>query len=448
VKALLPELAVRLGLDRAVSYALLARSWRALAGLISILLIAKFLSPEAQGYFYTFQSLIALQAFLELGLFLVVVNVTSHEWSKLQLNEEGIIVGDAGALSRLVSFGHKLASWYAVAALGFVVLVAPIGVLFLAQKGTGEGWLAPWIVCVLLQGLLLWTLPFQGLLEGCNQVVAVQRFQLWQGILANMVLWLSLAAGAGLWSVAAFTGTQAAATVYWLAVQQRSFFLPFWQPVSGPPIDWKLEVWPMQWRLAMQGAVNYFIYSLYTPVIFHYHGAVEAGRFGMTWQVFNAFQSFGLAWLQMRVPRFGMLIARRDFMALDSLWHRATLLAIGVFALGMGVFLLSQLALERVGLEVARRVLGPEITFLLLAGGLMAMWVQCAAAYWRAHKTEPLGYSAAIPGLINGVLVWWLGRRYGATGAVTAYLVMLAVMSVPLSLYLRQKVRREHRANL
>ena len=212
------DLAGRLGIDRAVFYALLARGWRAVGGLISILLIAKFLTPETQGYYYTFQSLIALQVFVELGLVVVVISVTSHEWAKLQLNEEGVIIGDLGALSRLVSFGRKLASWYAVAAVVFVLLVAPAGALFLAKKGGVEGWLGPWIFAVLFQAMLLWTAPFQALFEGCNQVVAIQRFQLWQGILANVVLWICLASGAGLWSVAALIGIQAAITMYYLGI--------------------------------------------------------------------------------------------------------------------------------------------------------------------------------------------------------------------------------------
>jgi len=436
----------RLGIDQGVFYALLARGWRAIGGLISILLIAKFLTPETQGYYYTFQSLIALQVFVELGLAVVVISVTSHEWAKLQLNEEGVIIGDPEALSRLVSFGRKLASWYAVAAAVFVLVVASAGAMFLAVKGSVDGWLAPWLLAVLFQGMLLWTVPFQALFEGCNQVVAIQRFQFFQSILANVVLWMCLAAGVGLWSVAALIGTQAAITMYYLGVLQRSFFLPFWYPPRGPRIDWTIEIWPMQWRLAVQGVVNYFVYSLYTPVVFYYHGAVAAGRFGMTWQVFTMLQVLGLAWVQTRVPRFGMLVAQRDFAALDILWRHTTLLAIGVFALGMVAFLLFQLILNQFDIEFGRRLLGTEMTVLLLPTGLFAMWVQCAASYWRAHKAEPLGFSAAIPGLINGALVWWWGSSYGAPGAIAAYLIMLAIISMPLSLYLKHKVTRDYRA--
>lgn len=443
--AYLARLGTTLGIDQAVVYALLSRGWRAIGGLVSILLIAKFLTPETQGYFYTFQSLIALQVFVELGLVVVVVNVSSHEWVRLRLNEAGSIVGDDDALSRLVSFGRKLASWYGGAAVLFVLLVAPGGAWFLAQRESPADWLAPWLVTVVFQGALLWATPFQALFEGCNQVVASQRFQLWQGILANVALWFCLASGAGLWSVAVLTGTQAVCTLYYLGVLQRSFFLPFLQQPRGQQIDWKHEVWPMQWRLAVQGIVNYFVYSMYTPVIFHYHGSVEAGRFGMTWQVFSVLQTVGLAWVQTRVPRFGMLTAQGNFEGLDRLWRQTVLMAIVVFALGMGAFLLCQTLLAHFDFEIGGRFLTIQVSMLLLPTGVLALWVQCAALYWRAHKAEPLGFSAAIPGLINGALVWWWAKNYGAAGGIVAYLVMLAIISAPLSLYLKRKVAHAYR---
>ncbi len=45
-----------LGLDRAIAFTILARGWSSAAGLVTVALIARFLSPAEQGYYYTFGS--------------------------------------------------------------------------------------------------------------------------------------------------------------------------------------------------------------------------------------------------------------------------------------------------------------------------------------------------------------------------------------------------------
>src|SRR4051812_22559277 len=61
------------GIDRPVLHTLLGRGWSLVAGPVTLLLITRFLSPEQQGYFYTFGSLAALNVFFELGLSYVLM---------------------------------------------------------------------------------------------------------------------------------------------------------------------------------------------------------------------------------------------------------------------------------------------------------------------------------------------------------------------------------------
>lgn len=54
-----------LEVDRAVVFSVLTSFWRVAAGLVSMVLIARFFPPEIQGFYYTFWSLLALQSFVE-----------------------------------------------------------------------------------------------------------------------------------------------------------------------------------------------------------------------------------------------------------------------------------------------------------------------------------------------------------------------------------------------
>ncbi len=411
--------------DRAVLFALLVRVWGMASGPVTLLIVARSFTPEVQGYYYTFGSLLALQTFVELSFFIVIINVASHEWASLSIDRDGRIVGDQRALSRLVSLGRLVFKWYSVISAVFVLGVGTAGVVFFSQRPTTIEWQLPWITLVVLTGLLLWTLPFNSLLEGCNQVATVNKFRLTQSMLGTMTLWITIWAGGGLWATVVSAGAALSRDLFLLLVQYRRFFEPFFKTAITARIRWRTEIWPMQWRLGMSGMVNYFAFSLFVPVMFQYQGPTVAGQMGMTWQVVVALQGLAMAWVSPRVPRFGMLIAHKDYRGLDRFWLRSSLTSLAVYCSGAGVVWLLVLALGIMQLPLAERVLAPLPTALfLLAAGIMQV-SQCETAYLRAHRQEPIMPVSVTSGLAIGVMVWQLGSRFGPIGAASAYLGVL-----------------------
>ncbi len=90
-----------LGLDRAISFTVMARFWLGFAGIVTVVLIARFLSPSEQGYYYTFYSMVALQIVFELGFSFVILQLAAHERASLTFLPGGRIEGDQVAHSRL-----------------------------------------------------------------------------------------------------------------------------------------------------------------------------------------------------------------------------------------------------------------------------------------------------------------------------------------------------------
>ena len=157
--------------DRAVFFSVTLRMWQVLVGPISMVLIAQCLSREAQGYYYTFASLLSLQAFCEMGLHGVVSNLASHEWAQLNLTVDGRVSGEASALARLSGIYRFMVNWYRGVAALFVGVVGAVGLILFSRSTTEIEWLAPWLAFVGLNGLVLWTWAMTTLLEGCNQLL-------------------------------------------------------------------------------------------------------------------------------------------------------------------------------------------------------------------------------------------------------------------------------------
>jgi hypothetical protein len=434
----------RLEVDQATFYALCLRVWQFVAGPVSIVMIATFFSPDVQGYFYTFAYLMALQSFFELGLHIVIINLCSHEWSHLHLDQEGRIAGDPVALSRLVSLGRWLFNWYMIAAVLFVVGVGIFGSWFLARQDAGVvNWQMPWAALVVLSGVTLWQLPFVVLLEGCGQMPVVNRFRIYQAVTGNIVVWTCMALGGGLWSAVAAAAAQVAWNLMLLFGRYHRFFEVFWRSAVETPIQWRTDVWPMQWRLAVSGILTYFAFA-FVPVMFNYHGAAVAGRMGMTWQIATVLQAVALAWVQTRVPLFGRLVAKLDYRELDRVYFRLTQVSLAVVVVGALALGLAVWGLDQTQTRLANRFLEPLPSALLFLGVALYHIPNCQAFYIRAHKRDPLFPLSVTASVILGVSIWWFGSRYGPLGAATAYVSVVALIVVPWQTFIWWQCRKTH----
>ena len=422
----------RAEVDWAVFYGVLASGWQLAFAPITVVLIARYLSPEVQGFYYTFMSLIALQSFLELGLSVVVLNVASHEWAHLALDKKRCVSGDPRALSRLVSLGKFVGKWYAVGSMLFMIGVGIVGHIFLSQQTYQYiTWVGPWWSLVFLSGLLLWCMPFNSLLEGCNQVVTLQKFRLSQLIVKNVALWLTLVFNWQLWAAVAAMGVSFLCNMYLFGIEYRSFFKSFFYQPIRYKIDWKTEIFPMQWRLALSGVASYFMFQMFTPVMFYYHGAVVAGQMGMTMAVVAALQGVSLKWLQPKAPVFGMLISRKNFIDLNRLWRRTARAVFFVALFGASCAWSIIYGLNLLNIPISGRLLPPLPTALFFAATIFMAVGYCETVYLRAHKKEPIMVLSIVTSLLMGLMVWLLGRRFGPLGAAAAYLIVIGGISLP-----------------
>lgn len=426
--------------DRAVFYAIATRAWQFLAGPISILVIAACFTPQLQGYFYTFASLMGMQTLVELGLHGVIISVASHEWSRLSLDQNGFIQGDPAALHRLAGLKRFVAKWYAVVALVFFVLCGVGGAIFLSLPSAEEvpseevSWMAPWFCLVALNGLLLWAWAYTAMLEGCNQVVVLHRIRLLQFVTGSFAVWASMIAGLGLWAAVVSVAIRLAWDLWLIAVRYRNF----WQSLSNQPSDaisWRDEIWPLQWKMAIFGITLYLAFGLFNPVMFHFRTKAIAGQMGMTLTILTALESAAYAWVQVRSPLFGSLAARRDWAEMDRVFYRLTAISWGFYLLGVigvcvGVWALN-VAPWPLTQRLASRLLPLLPTAILATAFLLLHLPRCQTIYIRAHKQDPFLAAGVIAHSLIAILVIVLGRAYGPLGAACGLLAVVVTINVP-----------------
>ena len=430
------------GFDRSIFYVVSGRGWSLLAGPITMYLITRFFTPETQGYFYTFSSLLAMQTFLELGFSQCLVQFASHEFAHLRFLPSGGLEGNPDAKSRLVSLGRLAMKWYAVLAVLFVICVGVSGHVFFSLKpSVGVSWEGAWWLLCVATGFNLALMPLASLLEGCNQISFLYGMRAFVAVCLSVVMWVALAGGAQLYCgvATAFGGFLITGGI--LAWQWRGLVGELRRPPQGPLVSWRHEIWPFQWKIAVSWISGYFIFNFFTPVLFYFHGPVVAGQMGMTLQLVGSLSAVAASWTSTKGPRFGMLVSQREYGELDRLFFTSTAQSVGVCLLG-GVVLLAALAVVQKYFAFGARFLGPGPASLLVLATVLNQIVYSQALYLRAHKREPFMWLSVANGVLTGLAVAALGWSIGAWGTCLGYAIVQIVIFI-LATRVWAKCRRD-----
>ncbi len=437
----------RIGIDPAVRNTLLGRGWFAFSGLISMFLLAHFLTRSEQGYYFAFSSVVGLQVFFELGLSSVILQFASHERAHLSVNSDGTLSGDPNHKSRLASLLRSSLLWYLVCAVLLVVLLLPGGYAFFvtnSKHNVGINWRLPWCWIVIMTGGWLAITPMLALIEGCGFVREIAGLQLRYSLVGSLLFWLALVAH---WHLYTAPITNTVSLVYgmaWIWKKYKVMLLDLLRTpinhVSGV-IGWRAEVWPLQWKIAASWGSGYLVFSTFTPILFAERGSVAAGRMGLSLTVMSAISALALAWVSTKAAPFGSLVAVRNWKELDRIFFPSMLYSSLALALLGALVFLGTVLLDVAHVALAARVLPPIPLLLLILTTLINQPLFAAAIYLRAHKQEPFIWLSVLNGIAVTTCTLVVARHFGATGIMAGYLV-INTMSTTYGLWLFYTLRR------
>ncbi|MFZ6657238.1 lipopolysaccharide biosynthesis protein [Undibacterium sp. TJN19] len=395
-----------------------------LAALVTLWLITRHLSTSEQGFYYTFASIIGLQIVFELGMSNVVMQFASHEMARLSWRPDHILEGDEKAQSRLYSLFSLIARWYGVIAVLIIFVILPAGYYFFGKNAVAPSiaWEAAWTWLIVATAVNILLTPVFAMLEGCGHVTQIARLRMVQGIGGSIVCWGMLASGAGLLAMPAMSSVMAVIGLCWLCLSYTRFFKALGTHYfSTNKIDWKTEIWPLQWRIAISWLSGYFIFQFFVPVLFAYRGAIEAGQMGMSLSIVSAISTIAIAWVNTKAPQFGRLAALQHFHELDSLFFRILKQSTVVIVLGALCLLFIKLFLLHADHPLNARIM-PLLPFvLLLLTTIVNHIVFGLAIYLRSYKEEPFMFFSLTMALLIAAASLLLTKRFGANGMMIAY---------------------------
>ena len=435
-------------IERATLYAMANRLWGSASGLLTAVLVAWFFTPELQGYYFTFLSLLTLQTFAELGFGELLQQFVSHEWAKTTSADSS---ERERSLSRLAGLFRFSLRWYVGVALLLCAALGIAGSVYFRTFSNGSdsrtiSWELAWWIAVAATALSVLLTPFFSLLEGANRVERVHGVRFLQGFASRSAGFLAIAFGYGLFTIAVTRIVSFIIGLVGLGREALEIVRRLWRaPVDGESVSYRRELWPLQWKFALSWLSGYLLYSLFTPVLFAFHGPELAGRMGMTAAAATAISSAAFAVMATKVPRLAILAAERDYPAMDALFRRATVSSILVSAAGAALFLLVLALARGLDIELARRFL-PTLETSVFFSTLVLQQVRFAmGSYLRAHKAEPFVVLSVVEGLGAVPLLTLLGRDFGALGMILGFLAITTITLVP-AFHIFERCRRSWHA--
>jgi O-antigen/teichoic acid export membrane protein len=425
------KLLSKIGVDKPIAYSSGARIIQTIFGVASIFFIARYLSEEEQGFYFTFGSIMGIQVFLELGFTTVLTQFVAHESATLKWNENNELEGDERNKSRLSSLIHFTVRWYSWITMILILVLIVSGYLFFNTYNTHSNisWQMPWVLAAIAISTKFLITPFHSILMGFGRIEDITKMQFGQQLIIPIVTLSGLLFGCKLYVIGMGIFVSSLYCIWYMYSNKLLKLLyNIYRITVVERIDYMKEVFPFQWRISISWISGYFIHNLFNPVIFATAGPVAAGQMGLTMQCVGTIVSLSASWMNTKEPIFSKLIALKDYLNLDRLFSKTlkqmTFVTCCLYLLFLTfISIMNYTHFEINAVLIYNRFLPYILILLLIVSVLIQQVVGAWASYLRCHKKEPFLFYSVTLGLTFLILIPISGKLYGLYGVCLSYFI-------------------------
>lgn len=418
-------------LSKDILYTLSNQFLKLLSGPLKIFFIPLFLSKEEQGFWYTFASLSALAILADLGFNHIVLQFSAHEFSQLYFEKNYFLKGDKEKITKLASLFTFTLKWSFLASVIAFPLILVFGIKTFSDKQSDVNWFIPWILYLIASGIGFVNSTIIAFLEGFNLVGKIEQIRFVLGILNTFLLVLGLFFGFKLYSLSISLLLSTILTSLYLIIVFKTYFLQLLKEANANTYSWKNDFLKLFWKYAISFACGYFVFEVYTPLMFNYKGAIEAGKVGISLSLWVSILGISSSWTHVIVPKLSMLVAQKNWKELDKIFFKNLNLSILTFVSGfISIFAIGYFFNS--SLPIISRFVSPFSMFLLGLAWFIQSIINNLAIYMRAHKEEPFIWISLIGAIYTFISTFfcakYLDPSYFFIGFSSSYLFVLPIV--------------------
>ncbi|MFA6740651.1 MAG: hypothetical protein WCR78_04090 [Arcobacteraceae bacterium] len=415
--------------------------WRLLSGPILLILIPIYLSAEAQGYWYTFISLAALAVFADMGFSTILLQFSAHEFAYLKFESNKTLTGDVYHLERLATLLKFAVKWSICMGLIAFPIILIIGFLVLNQKQTELNWFMPWVIYGLASVLVFFNSMLLSFIEGCDSVGEIHKIRFFISFTTVISTISFLFFGLELYSLVLSLFIGGFVGIIIIFSKFKNMFVQLNYIASSISHNWKIEILPLLGKYAISWISGYFIFSIFTPIAFHYYGSVEAGQVGLSMAICTAIFGISNVWMTIIVPKINMLVSHKDYDTLNLLFRKYLILSVITFIFGIIIFFVI-ITIFKDYIPFYGRLISTYSFIIISIAWFIQIIINALATYMRAHKEEPLVLPSFVSAIYISFTTWLIAMNlpfeYFFIGFLSSYILGLPWV---LLIFRKYKVR-------
>lgn len=416
--------------------------WKLFSGPALLILIPIYLSAEAQGYWYTFVSLAALAVFADMGFSTILLQFSAHEFAHLKFESNKTLSGSQKHLERLATLLKFAMKWSSAMGLIAFPIILVVGFFILNQKQTEIIWVLPWVIYGLASIFVFINSMLLSFIEGCNSVGEVQKIRFLISFATVLSTFCLLFFGTELYALAVSLFIGAIVGTMLIIFRYISMLKQLFKLGTKALYNWNKEILPLIGRYAISWISGYFIFSIFTPIAFHYYGTVEAGQVGLTVAVCTAIFGISNIWMTIIIPKMNILVSQKNYVTLDLIFRKHLVLSVITYILGIIIlFIIITVFKEYVPFD--ERLVKPFSLMIISLGWFFQVIINSLAVYMRAHKEEPLMFLSFVMALYISftslLIAIYLPFDYFFVGFLSSY-----VWGIPLVIKIFKRYKKEN----
>ncbi len=402
----------------------------ALFALITLYFITQYLSPEDQGWYYTFLSLSALIYLFDFGLSSALIHISAIKFTKYKWKKNGLIDGeDANSFQDFINLSFFK---YLRLSLYYFLILFPFGIYYFSESNDLQYffWIIPWIIHCLVASLNLLCLPFLSIVEGSGNIKEIYTLRIFHISLGTLLCCLLIYFNYPLIAPSMVLLSLFLVTFLWLVFYRKNNLPKF--SFTNNKYEWEKDTKIFKNKIGITFLGAYLVAQIYTPILFYFENSTVAGQFGLSLAIANMLGLISNSWITVNIPSMTKAITEKEYAFFSHLFKKSFFQS-SIFII-FATFITIILYILFDGYNIINRVVEYYNFIGILVIIIMNHFISAIVIYLRCFKEEPLVVIHFICSVLTLLLGTYFLINYSIAGLIMIILLIQIFLILPISI--------------